>query len=492
IDTPFGNGSLNLNETHSDQTVSGKTGISGNGQTVVVTLGGKTYNATVDTNGNWHATLPAADLQQLPEGNATLQVTATDIAGNHGASSFSSLVDVTPPTLTLGTIATDDIINIQEAQSTQTLNGTASVSEAGRTVTVSLGGQFYTGKVGNDGNWSIDLPSHALASLPNGVYSLVASLTDATGNVTQVTKAIGLDADSAMRPTVTVNAFVSEDNTISAADTKVSQILSGSTTNVEAGQSITVQLHTKTYFTTVNGEGKWWVSVPAEHMAELPDGPIAISTTVSDKAGNEGSGTAWSDVDISNDSISISIIAMDNQLNRVEASQPLTISGITVNVTIGQTVTVTLNGKTYTTTTAADGSWSLSIPSEALFALQDGTAVIHASVANPNDEPVTAQRNLDVHIHNLPQPSMEAPFGDNVLNATEAASGQTVIGKTGVSGSGQSVVITLNGKTYQATVDAQGNWRADLPAADLQVLSAGAQPLRVTATDVAGNSSEIS
>ncbi|MBT9428333.1 MULTISPECIES: Ig-like domain-containing protein [Symbiopectobacterium] len=143
------------------------------------------------------------------------------------------MVDITPPTLTLGTIATDDIINIQEAQSTQTLNGTASVSEAGRTVTVALGGQFYTGKVGNDGNWSVDLPSHALASLPNGVYSLVASLTDATGNVTQVTKTITLDANSAMRPTVTVNAFVSEDNTISAADTKVSQILSGSTTNVE-------------------------------------------------------------------------------------------------------------------------------------------------------------------------------------------------------------------------------------------------------------------
>lgn len=194
---------------------------------------GKAYNATVDTNGNWHVTLPAADLQQLPEGNTPLQVTATDIAGNHGTGSFSSLVDITPPTLTLGTIATDDIINIQEAQSTQTLNGTASVSEAGRTVTVALGGQFYTGKVGNDGNWSVDLPSHALASLPNGVYSLVASLTDATGNVTQVTKTITLDANSAMRPTVTVNAFVSEDNTISAADTKVSQILSGSTTNVE-------------------------------------------------------------------------------------------------------------------------------------------------------------------------------------------------------------------------------------------------------------------
>ncbi|MCW2478425.1 Ig-like domain-containing protein [Candidatus Symbiopectobacterium sp. NZEC135] len=492
IDTPFGNGSLNLNETHSDQTVSGKTGISGNGQTVVVTLGGKTYNATVDTNGNWHAMLPAADLQQLPEGNTTLKVTATDIAGNHGTGSVSSLVDITPPTLTLGTLATDDIINIQEAQSTQTLNGTASVSEAGRTVTVALGGQFYTGKVGNDGNWSVDLPSHALASLPNGVYSLVASLSDATGNVTQVTKTITLDANSAMQPTVTVNAFVSEDNTISAADTKVSQILSGSTTNVEEGQTVTIQLHTKVYYATVNGEGKWWVSVPAEHMADLPEGQIAISTTVSDMAGNEGSGSSWSDVDISNDSISISIIAMDNLLNRVEAAQPLTVSGTTVNVTTGQTVTVTLNGKTYTTTTSADGSWSLSIPSADLLQLQDGTAVINASVANPNDDPVTAQRNLDVHINNLPQPSLETPFGDNILNAAEAATGQTVIGKTGVSGSGQNVVITLNGKTYQATVDAQGNWRADLPAADLQVLSAGPQPLRVTATDVAGNSSEVS
>lgn len=491
IDTPFGNGSLNLNETHTDQVISGKTGISGNGQTVVVTLGGKSYNATVDVSGNWHATVPAADLQQLPEGNAAIQVTATDIAGNHGASSLNSLVDVTPPTLTLGTIATDDIINIQEAQSTQTLNGTASISEAGRTVTIALGGQFYTGKVGNDGNWSIDLPSHALLSLPNGIYALVASLSDATGNVTQVTKTIKLDADSAMRPTITVNPFVSEDNTISAADTQVSQILSGTTTNVEAGQTITIQLNAKTYFTTVNNEGKWWVSISADDMKALPEGPLEISASVSDTSGNQGSGTSWSDVDINSDSISISIIAMDNLLNRVEAAQPLTVSGATVNVDTGQTVTVTLNGKTYTTTTAANGSWSLSIPSADLLLLQDGTTVIRASVANPNDDPVSAQRNLDVHINNLPHPSLETPFGDNVLNAAEAASDQTVIGKTGVSGAGQSVVITLNGKTYQATVDAQGNWHVTLPAADLQVLSAGAQPLRVTATDVAGNSSEI-
>lgn len=278
-----------------------------------------------------------------------------------------------------------------------------------------------------------------------------------------------------MQPTVTVNAFVSEDNTISAADTQVSQILSGSTTNVEAGQTVTIQLHTKTYFATVNIDDKWWVSVPADHMVDLPEGPIAITTAVSDTAGKNGSVTSRSDVDISNDSISISIVAVDNQLNQVEASQPLTVSSITVNVTINQTVTVTLNGVEYTTTTAADGSWSVTIPSEALFALQDGTTVIHASVANPGDEPVTAQRNLDAQIHNVPQPSMETPFGDNVLNATESASGQAVIGKTGLSGSGQSVVLTLNGKTYQATVDAQGNWRADLPAANLQVLSAGQQ-----------------
>ncbi|MFJ5468620.1 Ig-like domain-containing protein [Pectobacterium carotovorum] len=488
IDTPFGNGSLNGAEALVSQTITGHTGISGAGQTVILSLGGKSYTGTVDTAGNWKVTVPAADLQQLPEGNNTLLVTAQDAAGNQAGKTFVSPTDFTAPTLTIGTIAGDDTINMVESQSNQTVNGTASISEAGRTVVITFDGQFYTGVVGSDGNWSINLPTAALRGMADGSYKLSASLTDAVGNTVSVEKSIELSADPAFQPTIFVNAFVNENNVITAADLKVSQWLTGTSANVETGQIATILLNKKFYFAAIKSGGNWSVEIPAADMAQLSEGTVSITAQVADLAGNEGSHENWSNVDISNDSISISIVAIDNQINRLEASQPLTISGSTVNVTPGESVTVTLNGKTYIGTIAANGSWSVTIGSSDILALPDGTATIVASVANPGDIPVTASRNIDIHINNLPQPTIDQPFGDGILNIIESASGQNLTGKTGIAGGGQSVIVTLNGKTYTATVDNQGNWSAALPAADLQFLPTGVQTIRVQATDTAGNS----
>ncbi|MEI7179295.1 Ig-like domain-containing protein [Pectobacterium carotovorum] len=488
IDTPFGNGSLNGAEAQVSQTITGHTGISGAGQTVILSLGGKSYTGTVDTAGNWKVTVPAADLQQLPEGNNTLLVTAQDAAGNQAGKTFVSPTDFTAPTLTIGTIAGDDTINMVESQSNQTVNGTASISEAGRTVVITFDGQFYTGVVGSDGNWSINLPTAALRGMADGSYKLSASLTDAVGNTVSVEKSIELSADPAFQPTIFVNPFVNENNVITAADLKVSQWLTGTSANVETGQIATILLNKKFYFAAIKSGGNWSVEIPAADMAQLSEGTVSITAQVADQAGNEGSHENWSNVDMDNDSISISIVAIDNQINRLEASQPLTISGSTVNVTPGESVTVTLNGKTYIGTIAANGSWSVTIESSDMLALPDGTATITASVANPGDVPVTASRNIDIHINNLPQPTIDQPFGDGILNIIESASGQNLTGKTGITGGGQSVIVTLNGKAYTATVDNQGNWSASLPAADLQLLPTGVQTIRVQATDTAGNS----
>ncbi|RJL47677.1 Ig-like domain-containing protein [Pectobacterium carotovorum] len=488
IDTPFGNGSLNGAEALVSQTITGHTGISGAGQTVILSLGGKSYTGTVDTAGNWKVTVPAADLQQLPEGNNTLLVTAQDAAGNQAGKTFVSPTDFTAPTLTIGTIAGDDTINMVESQSNQTVNGTASISEAGRTVVITFDGQFYTGVVGSDGNWSINLPTAALRGMADGSYKLSASLTDAVGNTVSVEKSIELSADPAFQPTIFVNPFVNENNVITAADLKVSQWLTGTSANVETGQIATILLNKKFYFAAIKSGGNWSVEIPAADMAQLSEGTVSITAQVVDQAGNEGSHENWSNVDMDNDSISISIVAIDNQINRLEDSQPLTISGSTVNVTPGESVTVTLNGKTYIGTIAANGSWSVTIGSSDILALPDGTATIVASVANPGDIPVTASRNIDIHINNLPQPTLDQPFGDGILNIIESASGQNLTGKTGIAGGGQSVIVTLNGKTYTATVDNQGNWSAALPAADLQLLPTGVQTIHVEATDTAGNS----
>ncbi|WP_421081546.1 Ig-like domain-containing protein, partial [Serratia fonticola] len=123
------------------------------------TLGGKTYTGTVDGSGHWSVTIPAADLQALPDGTPALTVTVTDAAGNSNTLNTTVTVDETAPTLTVGLIAGDDVLNAAEVLVAQTVSGTASVADAGRTVTLTLNGKTYTAVVQPDGSWSTSLPA---------------------------------------------------------------------------------------------------------------------------------------------------------------------------------------------------------------------------------------------------------------------------------------------------------------------------------------------
>ncbi|MCL6408301.1 Ig-like domain-containing protein, partial [Dickeya dadantii] len=280
---------------------------------------------------------------------------------------------------------------------------------------------------------------------------------------------------------------VADDNVIDGAEAKVSQQLSGTTANVEAGQVVTISLNGKTYLATVQSGGVWSINVSTADIALLADGPHSISVNVSNKSGNAASGSRDINVDKSGDSIAINIISSDNLLSRAESLQPLAISGNTANVPAGQTVTVTLNGKNYTTAVATDGSWTLQIPSADLQLLSDGSATVTATVNIAGGTAVTDNHTLGVHIHTLPQPTIDTPFGNGSLNGAEALVSQTITGHTGISGAGQSVILSLGGKSYTGTVDAAGNWKVTVPAADLQQLPEGNNSLLVTAQDAAGN-----
>ncbi|KHN62690.1 BapA/Bap/LapF family prefix-like domain-containing protein, partial [Pantoea stewartii] len=91
-------------------------------------------------------------------------------------------------------------------------------------------------------------------------------------------------------PTLTVNPFAGDnvlDNTEKASD----QTLSGTTTNVEAGQTVTVTLGGQTYTTTVGTDGSWSVTVPAAALQALAAGTATIAVTVSNAAGTAATQT---------------------------------------------------------------------------------------------------------------------------------------------------------------------------------------------------------
>lgn len=487
LEPPFNDGVLNGTEAGQDQTLKGTTGVTGPGQSVTVSIGGQAYTGTVDNSGNWQVKIPSSGLQNLPSGNdRTVTVEVSDAAGNKNVLSKSVPVDTTPPTLTLSPVGEDDILNNSELGVNQVINITASTSEAGRTVTVTLNGKDYTAIVDPSGNWQITLPTNHLSDLTNGAHTLTATLSDKAGNTSTLTHTFTVDNSVASLPTITINPFAGDD-VVNGAESKVSHLLSGTTTHVEAGRTVTLTLHGKSYFAVVESGGTWHVTVPSADMALLPSGPLSITASVSNQSGYSTSASKAIEVDAAGNAIAINIIASDNLINKAEAAQPLAISGNTANVPAGQTVTITLNGKSYTTQVQVGGAWTLQIPSADLQALSDGNAKVTATVSDPQGQSASDQHNVGVHIHAVPAPTIDTPFGNGSLNLNETHSDQTVRAKTGISGNGQTVVVTLGGKTYNATVDTNGNWHANLPSADLQQLPEGNATLQITATDIAGN-----
>jgi probable HAF family extracellular repeat protein len=90
------------------------------------------------------------------------------------------------PTISIGIIAGDDVLDAAESQRTLTIAGT-STGVVGRTVTISLNGAQYFGTVASDGTWSATVPESALRSsvLSDGTYAVTADVTDLFGNPAQ-------------------------------------------------------------------------------------------------------------------------------------------------------------------------------------------------------------------------------------------------------------------------------------------------------------------
>ncbi|WP_428829302.1 Ig-like domain-containing protein, partial [Budvicia aquatica] len=107
-------------------------------------------------------------------------------------------------------------------------------------------------------------------------------------------------------------------------------------------------------------------------MAKLGEASYTVSASVADTIGNTTSTTHDVLVNTAAPQVIINAIGGDDVLNVAEVSVNQTLSGRVVNAEAGQTVTVSLGGKEYTTTVNAGGTWSVSVPSDDLKALGDG------------------------------------------------------------------------------------------------------------------------
>ncbi|WP_431356339.1 Ig-like domain-containing protein [Enterobacter ludwigii] len=472
---------INAAEKGTDLVLSGVTTNVEAGQTVTLAMGGKIYTTTVDASGNWTYTVPSADLAGLKEGDASVQVSVTNVNGNSASAGREYSVDTTAPSVTINTLAADDILNATEAKADLTVSGT-STAEAGQTVTVSLNGKDYTTTVGADGNWTLDVPAADLAALTDGSVTVTAAVSDKAGNPASVAHNLTVDVTV---PVVTINT-VAGDDVINVAEHAQAQIVSGSATGAAAGDKVTVTVGGQTYTTVLDAAGNWSVGVPANVISALQDGTVTVSVSVTDAAGNTGSGIHNVTVDTGLPSVGFDTLSGDNVLNAVEKGQDLSVSGTSANLAEGTLVTVTLNGKQYTATTAADGGWSLTVPAADLAALGEANYTLSATATNTVGNSVSNTANLQVDTA-LPTVIINTVAGDNVINAAEVAAGQTIGGKVVNAEAGNTVTVSVGGNTYTTTVQSDLSWSVDVPQSVLTALGNGDLTVTATVTNGHGN-----
>ncbi|EFD4266233.1 Ig-like domain-containing protein [Escherichia coli] len=480
INTVAGDDVINATEKGSDLALSG-TSDQPAGTAITVTLNGQNYSATTDASGNWSVTVPASAVSALGEATYSVTASVTNAQGNSSTASHNVQVNTALPGITINPVATDDIINASEAGSAQTISGQVTGAAAGSTVTVELGGKTYTATVQADLSWNVSVPAADWQALGNGELTVNASVTNAVGNTGSGTRDITIDASL---PGLRVDT-VAGDDVVNIIEHAQAQVITGSSSGFAAGTALTVVINNQTYAATVLANGSWSVGVPATDVSNWPAGTLNITVSGANSAGTQTSITHPLTVDLTAVAISMNSITSDDAINAAEKGAALTLSGSTSGVEAGQTVTVTFGGKTYTTTVAANGSWSTTVPAADLAALRDGDASAQVRVTNVNGNSATATHEYSVDSA-APTVTINTIASDNIINASEAAAGVTVSG-TSTAQTGQTLTVTLNGTNYQTTVQTDGSWSLTLPASDLTALANNGYTLTATVSDLAGN-----
>jgi hypothetical protein len=482
IDTVATDDVINAAEKGQDLVLSGATSQVEAGQTVTITFGGHTYTTLVQADGSWTYSVPAADLAGLKDGDGRVQVSVTNVNGNSASADHAYSVDATAPTITINTVAGDDVINGSEAAAGVVISGTTT-AQMGQTVTVTLNGTDYTAQVQADGSWSLTVPSADLTAMTDNGYTLQATVNDTAGNPGSTSKAITLDTTA---PVITFNT-VAGDDVINSTEHAQAQIVSGTASGAAAGDTLVITIGGQQYTTAVDASGNWSIGVPASVISALTDGTTTISATITDSAGNSSTQTHNVLVNTSAVSLTVNTISSDDVINAAEAGSDLVISGSSTQFASGTLVTVMLNGTSYTATIQGDGSWTTTVPAVDVAGLHDGMSyAVSVSAQDSAGNNASASRQISVDT-TAPVVSIATLSGDDVLNAVEQQQPLTVHGSTSAE-AGQTVTVVLGGMPYTAIVAADGTWTLDVPASALASLSEGALSVTATVSDKAGNS----
>ncbi len=503
-------GSSNTDDVTSDTTptFNAPAGTGEPGSTVTLYIDGEPVGmALVNEDGSYTVDVPA--VSPLTDGPHAVTVTFTDPAGNEGPPSpvLSIVVDTTAPIAAViapdltnesdsGSYSTDDLTN----DTTPTFSAPPGTGEPGSTVTLYVDGEpVGTALVNADGSYTVSLPPGS--PLTDGPHEVAVSFTDPAGNEGPLSPALDFIVDSTAPDGLAIDGPVTSDNVVNLTETPL-VALSG--TGAEPGSIVSVTLtdsdgnNLGPIAANVNPDGTW--TVPATDISSLADGPITVTATETDEAGNVGEPvTSAFDKDTTPPAALTPPNLVDESDSGSASEDDLTndttptFNGPTGSGEPGSTVTLYVDGEPVGTAIVnEDGSYEVTVDpgSPLVDGPHDLTVTFTDTAGNEGPQSPTLVITLDT----------TAPDGlvisgpvtpDDVVNAAEQMG--VVISGIGVEPT-STVTVTLTDSAgnevgpVTAFVNEDGTW--SIPPTDISSLIDGPITVTATETDKAGNAGD--
>lgn len=295
------------------------------------------------------------------------------------------------------------------------------------------------------------VPAADVSALTAGDHTITAALTDKAGNSNSTTHEVEVNLTA---PVLTIDT-VSGDDVINSSEKTQDLTITGTASGLAAGAVVTVMLNGKAYSATVDTNGQWTTTVPASEVGQLGEALYTVSASATDSVGNSTSTSHTVNVESVLPGVIINTVAGDDVINAAELATGQTISGTVVNAEAGNTVTVSVGGHNYTATVQSDLTWSVSVPESVLTALGNGDLTVTASVTNGVGNSGSGERDITIDA-NLPGLRVDTVVGDDVINSIEHGQNLIITGSSDGLTAGTALTVTVNGKTYAATVLAGG------------------------------------
>ncbi|EBK2534104.1 Ig-like domain repeat protein [Salmonella enterica subsp. enterica serovar Enteritidis] len=412
----------------------------------------------------------------LPDGQHTLLVDVTDIAGNVAQETLQFTIDTTlrEPTIVLDpTHDTGDDTNDNLTRINKPVFIIGNVDNDVSHIVVHIDGRDYT--IENTGGNLTFTPDQPLS---DGQHTISVTVTDIAGN-TKTSAELKIEIDTQVQidsVTLTTDSGVNDHDNVTNATRPSFEIATPDDVT-----SVLVSFDGVNWTPiSKNAAGQWEFTAGSA----LPDGHYTLHVQATDRAGNTANSTLGFTVDTQIDGLCVVMLddagkdSTDGITNitsprfEISAREPL------------QSVTVILNGKSSTLTQGAGNKW-LFTPDTPLV---DGTYKIEIVAEDIAGNKISKEVSFTIDTI-VSDPSIDLLDADDtgesaVDNITSVTKPRFIIGN--VPADIDTVVIRINGVSYPVTANGNNLWEFQVPVA----LNDGVYEAVVVFRDIAGNTSE--